>query len=57
MEATGRKSIPVLIVTGPVGTGKTTVAAAISAELERRSVAGINRCHRGIKIFRAQSVR
>ena len=32
-------TIPVLIVTGPVGAGKTTVAAAISAELERRDVA------------------
>jgi len=32
-------TIPVLIVTGPVGAGKTTVAAAISAELERREVA------------------
>ncbi len=32
-------SVPVLIVTGPVGAGKTTVAAAISAELERRSIA------------------
>ncbi len=32
-------TIPVLIVTGPVGAGKTTVAAAISAELERRAVA------------------
>ena len=31
-------TIPVLIVTGPVGAGKTTVAAAISAELERRDV-------------------
>lgn len=32
-------TIPVLIVTGPVGAGKTTVATAISAELERRNVA------------------
>lgn len=32
-------TVPVLIVTGPVGAGKTTVAAAISAELERRKVA------------------
>lgn len=32
-------ALPVLIVTGPVGAGKTTVAAAISAELERREVA------------------
>lgn len=31
--------VPVLVVTGPVGAGKTTVAAAISAELERRGVA------------------
>ncbi len=32
-------TIPVLIVTGPVGAGKTTVAAVISAELERRELA------------------
>ena len=32
-------TIPVLIVTGPVGAGKTTVVAAISAELERREIA------------------
>ena len=32
-------TVPVLVVTGPVGAGKTTTAGAISAELERRGVA------------------
>lgn len=32
------RPIPVLVITGPVGAGKSTVAAALSALLERRDV-------------------
>ncbi len=38
MEASGTHNVPVIVVTGPVGAGKSTVAAAISTVLGQRDI-------------------